>query len=76
MNTKQKLRIACAGANITIKDFAKRNNVSDCAIHRLLGGKTKSKKLSAAIDAFVTREFKKLNITIGAKTSEEVSHAA
>ena len=65
MDKRQQLKIACASANISITKFAEQNNVTDAAVHQVLTGKAKSKRLLKAVNVFIETEFKKLKVTIG-----------
>lgn len=59
MTKRQKLKLACAIANVTIADFAHMVNVSDVAVHRTLNGHA-SERLNKEIDRFIAEQFAKL----------------
>ena len=65
MDKRQQLKIACANAKISIAKFAELNNVTDSAVHQVLTGNAKSKRLLNAVNQFIESEFKKLKVTIG-----------
>lgn len=76
MNKRHLLKIACAKANMSIKDFAKQNNVTDTAIHHLLSGKIKSKNLETAVNTFINYQLKNIKITNLPSLNERTNHAA
>ena len=62
--TKIKLfRIALAANEMTICDFAALHGATGTAIHHIIRGRSKSRRLEKAIDSFIESELRKLNIT-------------
>jgi hypothetical protein len=68
MTKRDKLRIACAVANMTIAGFAVKNNVTPAAVHHVLNGK-KSKRLNLKIDRFIEDQFNSVGLKTGAKAA-------
>lgn len=62
---KRKFRIALASAGMNQADWARMHKISEPSLTMLLHGKIKSKRLSAAINAFIDLEFKKLHLSTG-----------
>ena len=67
MTNREKMKIACALAGISIAEFArniKPKPVSDVAVHRFLNG-NKSANLEDKVDKFIRKTFKKHGLKNG-----------
>lgn len=69
MDKRQQLKIACASAKISISKFAELNGVTDSAVHQVLTGSAKSKRILKAVNHFIETEFKKLKLPIPRKAA-------